>query len=374
MLWNCFEPRKPILMRVLCRLFPAETNRLPQGKDLLASCPMKRVEYSVYILLWVIYGVSCFIFFPRFNSNICLLSFPLLALPAWKYGAHRTLLIVLTAIPFHMLLFSYYANILELYQGKALGIGIQLVIIIYIDRLKTLNGRTATLTRQLNKNLEERTRELNHQLAQLLTSEEESRRNLGQNIHDGLGQYLTSLMLYSSFLQTEFSQKKLPQLHRIEKIAQLAKDSLQLARKASRTLFPLKMMNIRAATAFDELIAYFSQTTPTQFNIRLDGDEEKLPEEILVHFYRITYECIFNSIRHKIPERISIHLSIQREEARLSIKVEGCLSPYLSNNSMPMSLIRYRMRMVDGRVICMNQPGETFSIECQAPLTPAKPS
>jgi signal transduction histidine kinase len=275
----------------------------------------------------------------------------LFTIGAWLYGTEYSLLmILLIIIPYHIILLDYYGDILATYQAKAIGVFSALFIAVLAGRLKEMRDREKGLSLELDRKVAERTNELDQLILKLITDDERIRHNLAQDIHDGLGQNLTGLFLYSSSLLQDIKQQNSFEQQRAEELTDLAKRSLNLARKVSRTLFPHKFEATGLETALDELTSYFLEIKPIRFIINLDRAHKQLPENINVHFYRIAYESILNTVHNDNPTLIQISLTSRNHSHCLSLKISGCSNPYVISDNMFLELMRYRAQLVSGKL------------------------
>jgi signal transduction histidine kinase len=253
-------------------------------------------------------------------------------------------------MPYHYWLFDYYGEFLIFYQTKVFGIFSASCISLIAGRLKEMRDRVKGLSVELDRKVEERTNELDQLILKLITDDEHIRHNLAQDIHDGLGQNLTGLLLYSSSLLQDLKQQNSFEQQKAEELTNVAERTLNLARKVSRTLFPHKLEATGLETAFDELASYFADIKPIQFVINLEGAQKQLPENINVHFYRIAYESILNTVHNDNPTRIYITLTSRNHSHCLSLKILGCSNPNIISDNMFLELMRYRARLVSGKL------------------------
>ncbi len=337
---------------------------------------MGKIKHIAYGLLWIIYIWASFHYFPLVNINAAIPSLGLYGLGAWLFGTRNGLLIVLLSLPYNAFLLGYYGDVIEIYQAKALGTFVPVLIAPLMGTLKNQKDRVKDLSIELDRRVAERTEELNRLIEQLITDDEHVRRNLGQDIHDGLGQTLTGLLLYSSTLQADLEKSSFRELDRVVDLVRSAQRNLYLARKISRTLFPFKMMEAGLDAAFDELTSYFSEKANIQFETKLDFSIQDIPDFIVTHFYRIVYECILNTQHDDNPSWIRIHLYSESDKYCLLTKVEGCNSPENISNNMFVELMRYRAKLIHGELSTEISPTDDIIIRCSVPngISSVKPT
>lgn len=328
---------------------------------------MGKIGNILYGLLWIAYMLFGFFYYPRFNANVAFPCLIIVAVGAWKHGIQFGLLGCLVSLPYHFFLFDYYAEIHIFYQGHFFGTLFLVVVALISGSLKEFRDRIKQNSFILEQKVAERTGELNHLIEQLIKDDENIRRSLGQDIHDGLGQNLTGLLLYSSSIHEDMKNNNSTALPQMEEMLENVNKCLHLARKVSRTLFPIKIMETGFDVALDELISYFTETTEVEFDIRLDGSEQHLSGSIVLHFYRIVYESILNTISNDTPSHIRITLQLENGGCCLSMRIYGCLDPEIICNNMFVMLMRYRARLVSGKLTVAITDTREILINCKVP-------
>lgn len=328
---------------------------------------MWRYRHLVFGLACLTYVVFSFLLFPVFRINILIPSIIIVALSAWYYGTTAALALILLSIPYHAYVMSHvHGDILLIYQAKAFGACIQIVAALLVGKLKFMYDQIKQLNQELDATVIERTRELKERTKQLVDRDEKVRIELGQDIHDGLGQYLTGLLLYSSSLEAELHDTQSTDVARATNLVESAQKNLHLARKVSRTLFPVRMSEIGLKPAIFELTSYFSETNGIQFNVQIDPREHRLTTPAKIHIYRIVYGGIMISLHHENPGDILISLSFETNSGILIIESNGN-GGHATSIDDEVQLINYRVQQINGRLkVERTREGKT-RIECTMP-------
>lgn len=328
-----------------------------------------KIKHLMYGLLCIAYILFSFYCFPRFNSNVAFGIFVVVAIGAWVFGTRFGLMTSLICIPYHYFLFNYYADIISFYQGKATGTLSIVIISLIAGSLKELRDGARHISIMLDQRVAERTKELNELIIQLITDDENIRRFLGQDIHDGLGQNLTGLLLYSSSLSDDLKKSHSNKVLQMEDLVNDAEKNLNMARRISRTLFPFKMMETGLDAAFDELTSYFSEITDVSFEVFLDGSERHLAGNTMIHFYRIVHETILNTLHNDTPSHIRVNLRTDKNHHVINTEIDGCDEPEKICNGMFVELMRYRAELISGQLMTTTTNTGRLTISCSVPKT-----
>lgn len=133
-------------------------------------------------------------------------------------------------------------------------------------------------------------------LQMLITAQEEERRRIARELHDGVGQVLTSFIV-SSTLASQMEDQTAARQKNLE-ICQVATETLEQVRMLSRQLRPSLMDDLGLAAALERYAADFARLYPgIAVDLHCDlGD--RLPELMETTLYRIIQEAMTNAARH----------------------------------------------------------------------------
>lgn len=174
--------------------------------------------------------------------------------------------------------------------------------------------------------LEHKVAERTHMLRQLMwrmqTLEDEERRRIARELHDGLGQYLTAAtMMLRSLLEAAQSplQQMLMQLH--ELIRQLDHD-------LDRIVFLVRPTALDDCGLSEGVAAHlrtWSELTGVEADLALEGlDGDRLPPPVEAAVFRVVQEALNNVAKYARARHVSV--SLQRRGGRLmgSVEDDGC--------------------------------------------------
>lgn len=329
---------------------------------------MTRHGTIIFGLAWFIYIVLSYLLFPVFLGNILAPIIPLIAIGTWYHGRTFGLLLIILSVPYHAFLMSdVYGDIFIVYQTKAFATCLLIVVAFLTEKVKSLHDEIAQLHRDLSTAANERTSELNDRTKRLINNDEAIRTRLGQDIHDGVGQYLTGLLLFSSSLESELRQMQSNETSRITRLVDDIQKNLHLARKASRTLFPVKTSGIGLETTIFELTSYFSETNGIQFNVQIGPCEQKLTPHAQLQIYRIIYGGIINALHHTKPSHILVSLSCDNHVCILIVESNGNGTHVASIDDMEIQLMNYRLQQIKGRLRLECTDDDKTRVECTIP-------
>lgn len=226
------------------------------------------------------------------------------------------------------------------------------------DRLVRIWGSAIEVTERI---------ELERRMVQTLEAQQQA---IGRDLHDGIGQLLTSIRMLSENiayrLQTE--QHELAELAR--KIVRFAQQATESVRTIYRGLTPTQLYTEDLTLALEELA--YNTNAPPQIYCRFetDGQVSIENEEIKLHLYRIAQEAINNALKHAHASEILLTLRRQNDSIELCVVDNGCgIDPSRSRaDSMGLKTMYYRARAIGGILHIHSQPGQGTTICCRLPI------
>ena len=212
----------------------------------------------------------------------------------------------------------------------------------------------------------ERSQQLEREIIRI--SEREQQR-IGQDLHDGLCQYLAAISCAASSLRNDLQKRSSTAEAEIaSEIAELLKQGVTQTRNLSRGLFPVQMDEAGLESALSELAASATRL------LNMECEFES-PERIAIydnvaatHLYRITQEALNNATRHGHAMRVNIDLSEKDGVVTLSIVDDGVGMPATvtgKTDGMGMKIMDYRARLIGGELEIGKAPGGGTKVTCR---------
>lgn len=188
-------------------------------------------------------------------------------------------------------------------------VGSELAIAIAQTRLRQAASERAE---ELGRVAEER----QQMLHRIVRAQEEERERVALELHDGLGQILTSISLFAADLHEDVDERSKPRAMRVNELARRAiADSRQLV----WSLRPPELERLGLVPALRRLADDISVPDLTVDLLEEIGDIRLEPESEAV-IYRVVQEAVHNAQKHAGASAISILL--QRHDGQLTTLVE----------------------------------------------------
>lgn len=192
-----------------------------------------------------------------------------------------------------------------LWQTVLLGLGVAVVVVL---RLRVLERRS--------EEAEHRMRELSQQL---VSAQEEERRNLSRELHDHVAQVLTGLRM---------------ELGRVERMSatvgpgiveckRLVDDMFRTVRDLALGLRPSMLDDFGLQPALEWHVRDFMRRYAIDVELKMDGDFETLPDKHRTSVYRVIQEAMTNCARHARASHIQVAITAGKGQLRASVSDDG---------------------------------------------------
>jgi PAS domain S-box-containing protein len=213
---------------------------------------------------------------------------------------------------------------------------------------------------------------LRHLSGRLLQAQDEERRKLARELHDGVGTYISGLSLALGKIRTLLNEKN-PE-H--QKVVTECRDLIQAAageiRAISYLLHPPTIEDIGLASALDWLVRGFSSRSSIGISLQLAPNLGRFKREIELTIFRVTQEALNNVYRHSGSSTAAVRLFQESNEIVLEITDCGRGLPPRGAGSEPdftvgISGMRERVQELGGTFSIESIPGEGCTVRAALP-------
>jgi signal transduction histidine kinase len=220
---------------------------------------------------------------------------------------------------------------------------------------------------QLVEDLSSRDAELHRALRRSVEIQEEERKRLARELHDEVGQALTSILIRLRSLQDETDLETI--VDRVDGLRYLTAQSIEELRRISMDLRPAALDNLGIVPA---LKWYAEQSASSSgLDIQFSGPDklERLPSETEVVLYRVAQEGINNAIRHADAQSIHVALSRNNRSVWLDVRDDGKgYNPNEMDRGFGLVGIRERVELLHGTCGVESAPGWGTRLWIEIPL------
>jgi signal transduction histidine kinase len=158
----------------------------------------------------------------------------------------------------------------------------------------------------------------------LMDADEDARRRINRELHDRIGQNLSTLALNLSVIRERIPEDPSPDLvGRIDRAQKLLEATILQMRNVMAELHPLALDDLGLLAALHAYAEPFSASIATPVVVQGDDVAPRLPPPVEMSLFRIAQEALANAAKHAQAERIEVTLANRADLVRLTIADDG---------------------------------------------------
>ncbi|MCU7940417.1 MAG: sensor histidine kinase [gamma proteobacterium symbiont of Bathyaustriella thionipta] len=194
--------------------------------------------------------------------------------------------------------------------------------------------------------------------AKLLTAQEEERKRIAAELHDGVGQSISAIKFnLESMLATHGIDNK----KNLETVVTRLRDTVEEIRRISMGLRPSMIDDLGILITIQWLCRTFQQDHPgIKLEHKLTIDETNISEIQKVSIFRIMQEALHNIAKYSQADNVSIEITTEKYAINLNIEDDGIgFQPSVSQltNGFGLCSMKERAKLSGGCLSIQSSPG-----------------
>ncbi len=238
-------------------------------------------------------------------------------------------------------------------------------------------GRLGAAFSEMSKELQRREEMRQQLLTKIINAQEEERKRIALELHDGTGQSLTSLIVGLKVLETQSS----PEIQKsIADLKQLASVTLGEIHSLAVELGPSSLDDLGLIAALRQ----YTREYTSMFSIEIDFNSTGLEEKRLspmteIALYRIVQEALTNVVKHAAATKVSVLVNPKGnsivaivEDNGKGFDVKEVFSSGKSEHRLGLYGMQERASIIGGVLTIESTPGVGTAIFVEVPLEEGK--
>lgn len=193
---------------------------------------------------------------------------------------------------------------------------------------------------------------------ELLASQENERRRISKDLHDGLGQQL--LVLKNKLITTGNTEAK-----------EMVDATIEEVRTISRDLHPFQLQELGITKAIMHTITQIDENTSLFISSEIENIDHLFTPDQEVNIYRIVQESLSNTLKHANAEASKISVKKMADQVIVSIRDNGQgfeFSEKLKNiKSLGLKTLMERTKFLNGQMKVQSKKHDGTLLEFQFP-------
>ena len=220
--------------------------------------------------------------------------------------------------------------------------------------------------------VQERLRHLSHQV---MTAQEDERKEISRELHDKVAQILTAINVHLSLLKMEAAGNTAGFKKKISGAQRLLKKSVKIVHQFARDLRPTLLDDIGVVPALNAYVDDFMKHTRIPVRFECSAAVEQLNNPRRTALYRVAQEALVNVAQHAKATRVTITLRKARNAIRMQIKDNGKsfqverVKWSKKHGALGLLGMRERVEMVGGIFSIQASRGKGTAVQAQVPFS-----
>ncbi|AWX58598.1 MULTISPECIES: sensor histidine kinase [Brevibacillus] len=214
-----------------------------------------------------------------------------------------------------------------------------------------------------------------HQLMGLkvIQAQEEERKRVAREIHDGPAQSMANVVLRSEIVERMLKNERIleaqMELHELKEMVRL---SLADVRRIIFDLRPMALDDLGLVPTLQKYIQTCEERIQSSIDLVVFGVEPPLRSSVKAAIFRLVQECLNNVEKHAGATTVQVKLEFVQDSLSLVVKDDGVgfdLEKRMANgNSFGLLGMRERVQLLEGSVELQSTPGEGTKVIFQIPI------
>lgn len=156
----------------------------------------------------------------------------------------------------------------------------------------------------------------------IIEAEENERRRIAADLHDGVGQMMSAAKMNLSVFEHELPFSNEAQRSSFENVIGLIDESCKEIRNVSHQMMPNALLKSGLASAIKEFLAKID-TRIIRVGLHTEGLNERLEGNVETVLYRVIQECVNNALKHSGADHLDISVIKDHEGISATIEDNG---------------------------------------------------
>jgi len=196
-------------------------------------------------------------------------------------------------------------------------------------------------------------------LKAVFNAQEEERKRIAKDLHDGIGQQISAIKMYFQNLSKGIIETKPELKEDILKVEKMITDTGADVRTISHQMMPKALTELGLVDALEDLLENSFFKTNVKYSFENFGLKKRLPSNIEIALYRIAQELFNNIIKHSGAKKVDVQLMKMEKHCILIVQDDGLGIPESeTSDGIGMLNINNRLSTINGNLNMDSGKGE----------------
>ncbi|AJI23152.1 histidine kinase [Priestia megaterium] len=210
----------------------------------------------------------------------------------------------------------------------------------------------------------------------IIEAQEEERKRLSREIHDGPAQMLANVMMRSELIDRIYRERSAKEaMEEIRDLRKMVRSALYEVRRIIYDLRPMALDDlglIPTLRKYLDTIEDYNEGKPRITFISI-GQEKRTASKLEVALFRLVQEAVTNALKHADATEIQVKIEFNNEYAILLVKDDGCgfNQEEKKENSFGLIGMKERVDLLDGTISVHSKINQGTLVMIKVPIIAA---
>jgi PAS domain S-box-containing protein len=204
----------------------------------------------------------------------------------------------------------------------------------------------------------------------IIQGQEDERKRVSMELHDGVGQVLTALQMQTNYLAAQYKQEHHENLGQI---AQLVDKAKQEIRRISYNLMPSILDDFGLQDAIESMASVSAKNTPVHVETDIELSNSRFGRPVEVGVFRIVQEALNNALKYSQADTVYIRLRAEKGLLTLRVQDNGLgfdsTKPTFQKGN-GLTNLKQRAHLLNGTLEIHAGEGEGCTVTAEIPAVP----
>lgn len=207
---------------------------------------------------------------------------------------------------------------------------------------------------------------------QIIEAQEEERKRVSREIHDGPAQLMANVLIRSELLEKIYVEKGTDAARaEIKDLRVMVRDSLKEVRRIIYDLRPMALDDLGLVPTLDKYLRNVKDRSGKVVELHALGQARRFPTKMEIAIFRLIQESVSNAVKHSDANLIEVKLEFTQKFISIYIRDDGKgfdTSKPAKSNSFGMMGMRERVELLEGTIKVKSRLNYGTSVYIQIPI------
>ncbi|TQR21374.1 sensor histidine kinase [Psychrobacillus vulpis] len=206
----------------------------------------------------------------------------------------------------------------------------------------------------------------------IIEAQEEERKRLSREIHDGPAQMLANVLLRTDLINLTYQQRGGDEaMKEIIELKEMVRNALSEVRRIIYDLRPMALDDLGLVPTLRKYISTIQEYNPScSINFQTYGEEQRLQPNFEVAIFRLVQESLTNGLKHGKFDEAWVKIEWMKQRMNIIVKDNGIgFDPnVVKEKSFGLIGMRERVELLEGTMKIVSSPGTGATILFSIPI------